>query len=51
MNEIVRKCLLAGDKLMPKMHLKLLEFSYSACGTLTKNRERIYANRKYKLYS
>ena len=29
MNETVNKFLLAGDKLMPKMHLKQLKFTYS----------------------
>ena len=41
MNEIVNKFLLAGDKFMPEMHLKSPEFTYSACGTFTKNKERI----------
>ena len=41
MNEIVNKFLLAGDKFMPEMHLKQPEFTYSACGPFTKNRERI----------
>ena len=47
MNKIVNKFLLAGDKLMPEMHLKqpaLLDksgFIYSACGLFTKNKERI----------
>ena len=40
MNEIV-KLLLAGDKFMPEMHLKQLGFTSSACGTFTKNKERI----------
>ena len=31
MNEIVNKLLLAGDKFMPKIHLKQLGFTYSAC--------------------
>ena len=26
---------------MPEMHLKQPEFTYSACGTFTKNKERI----------
>ena len=38
MNEIVGKCLLAGDKFMTEMHLK---FTCSACGPFTKNKERI----------
>ena len=31
MNEIVNKLLLARDKFMPKIHLKQLGFTYSAC--------------------
>ena len=41
MNEIVNKFLLAGDKFMPEMHLKQPGFTYSACGSFTKNKERI----------
>ena len=41
MNEIVNKFLLAGDKFMPEMHLKQPGFTYSACGTFTKKKERI----------
>ena len=41
MNEIVNKFLLAGDKLMPKMHLKQFECTYRACAPFTKNKERI----------
>ena len=41
MNEIVNKFLLAGDKLMPGMHLKEPAFTYSACGSFTKTKERI----------
>ena len=41
MNAIVNKFLLAGDKLMPKMHLRQPGFTYSACGPSTKNKERI----------
>ena len=32
MNEIVNKFLLAGDKFMPKMHLKQPGLTYSARG-------------------
>ena len=39
MNEIVNKFLLAGDKFMPEMYLKQPEFTYSACGPFTKNKE------------
>ena len=41
MNEIVNNFLLAGDKFMPEMHLKQPGFTYSACGPITKNKERI----------
>ena len=41
MNKIVNKFLLAGDKFMPEMHLKQPGFTYSACGSFTKNKERI----------
>ena len=41
MNEIVNKFLLAGDKSVPDMHLRQLEFTYSACGPFTKNKEQI----------
>ena len=41
MNEIVNNFLIAGDKFMPKMHLKQPGFTYSACGLVTKNKERI----------
>ena len=34
MNEIVNNFLLAGDKFMPEMHLKLHGVTYSACGPL-----------------
>ena len=41
MNEIINNFLLAGDKIMPEMHLKQPGFTYSACGPFTKNKERI----------
>ena len=41
MNEIVNKVLLAGDKFMPEMYLKQPGFTYSVCGSFTKNKERI----------
>ena len=36
--KIVNKCLLAGNKFMPEMHLKQLGFTYNACGPFTKNK-------------
>ena len=41
MNEIVNTFLVVGDNFMPEMHLKLPGFTYSACGPLTKNKQRI----------
>ena len=41
MNEIVNNFLLADDKFMPDMHLKQPGFTYSACGSFTKNKEII----------
>ena len=41
MNEIVNKFLLIGDKFMPEMHLRQPGFTYSTCGTFTKNKEII----------
>ena len=45
-NEIVHKFLLAGDKCMPEMHLKQPGFTYSACGSFTKIKERIQKFKK-----
>ena len=41
MNEIANNFLLAGDKLMPEIHLKQPGFTYSARGTFTRNKVRI----------
>ena len=41
MNETVNNFLLAGDKCIPEMHLKAPGFTYSSCGSFTKNKERI----------
>ena len=40
MNEIVNKFLLAGVKFMPEIHLRQPEFTYSACGPITKNTQK-----------
>ena len=39
MNELVNN-LLVGDKFMPEMHLRQPGFTYSACGTFTKNTKK-----------
>ena len=49
MNEIINKFLLAGDIFMPKMHLKQPEFTYSACGPFTKNKERVQNLKKREI--
>ena len=41
MNNIINKFLLAGDKFIPEMHLRQLQFPYSACGPFTKHKQRI----------
>ena len=40
MNEIVNKFSLAGDKFMPKMHLKQPGCTYSAYGPFTKKQRK-----------
>ena len=40
MNEIVNKFALARDESMPEIQLKQSGFTYNACGTFTKNKER-----------
>ena len=37
----MNKCLLVGNKFMPKMHLKQPGLTSSACRSFTKNKERI----------
>ena len=41
MNKILIMFLFAEDKFMPGMHLKQPRFTYSACGSFTKDKERI----------
>ena len=50
MNEVGNKVLLAVDKFIPKLNLKQPGFTYSACGLFTKNKEKIYGDRKYRFY-
>ena len=40
-NEIVSKFLLAGDRIIPEIHLRQPYFTYSACRPFTKTKERI----------
>ena len=46
MNNVINKFLLAGDEVMPEMHLRQPQFVYSAFGPFTRHRERI---KKFKL--
>ena len=39
MNNVINKCLLAGDKFMPELHLRQPQFVYSACGPFTRYKE------------
>ena len=55
MSNIVNKFLVAEDKFMPEMHLRQPGFTYRACGSFTKNKQRIqkfmrtgYTNYIYK---
>ena len=41
MNNIINKFLSAGDKFMPEMYLRQPQFVYSACGPITRHKERI----------
>ena len=41
MNDMVDLLSLSGDKLMPEIHLKQPGFTYCACGSFTKSKERI----------
>ena len=50
MNAIVNKILLAGDTFMQGMHLRQAGFTYSACGSFTKNKEWIINLRKQEIY-
>ena len=40
-NEIITKFSLECDKFLPEVHIKQLVFTYSACGSFAKNKERI----------
>ena len=50
MNSIINSFLLAADKFMPEMHLRQPGFTYSACRSFTKNKERIKKSKKPKRF-
>ena len=47
MNKIINKFLSAGDKFMQEIHLRQPGFTFSACGSFTKN-EKIQNENKNK---
>ena len=49
MNKIVHKFLLARDKFMPELHLRQLEFTYSAWRPLLNIFKRFRNSEKYKV--
>ena len=46
MNAVANKLLLARDEFMPEMHLGQPGFIDKACGSFTKNKEKIKKNSK-----
>ena len=50
MNNIVNKFFIAGDQFMPEIHLRQPGFTCSACGTFTKNKERIKNLKKQEIH-
>ena len=40
-NKVINKYLLTGEKLISELHLKQSGFTYSACGSFAKYRERM----------
>ena len=40
-NKVINKYLLTGEKLISELHLKQSGFTYSACGSFSKYRERM----------
>ena len=49
MNNTINKFLLAGDKFMPEMHLRQPQFTYNACGSFTKHKQRIQSLQKLEI--
>ena len=53
MNVIISTSILVGDNIMPVKHPMKPGFTYRACGTLKKNKERIQKfkfNRRLEIY-
>ena len=45
-SNIINKFLLVGDKFMPEIHLRQPQFTYSACGSFTKQEKRIQKSKE-----
>ena len=50
MNEIVNKCLLAGDKFMLEKHLRQPGFTWSACGPFIKKKKESRNLKKQEIH-
>ena len=49
MNETINTFLLAGDKFIPEMHLKLPGFTNSACSLFTINKKKNNKKKKQEI--
>ena len=49
MDEIMNKFLLAADQFMPEIYLKQPGFTYSACGSFTKNELKNLCRQKIQI--
>ena len=49
MNETVNKTFLAGDKLIPETDLRQTGFTYSACGSFTKDKKKFKKLKKKEI--
>ena len=50
LNETVNKFFFAGDRFMPEIHLRQPRSIYSACGPITKDKERIQNLKKQEIH-
>ena len=49
MNETVNKTFLAGDKFIPETDLRQTGFTYSACGSFTKDKKKFKKLKKKEI--
>ena len=50
MNEMVNRFLLAGDRIIPEMHLRYCGFTYSTCEPFTKTKKRSKKLKKQEIH-